>query len=319
MTITGFSGAFADQFQAEVIGPFQEANSGTKVTYTPATNSAELLAGLRTNTSKATYDLVIMDSSVSTTANSEGLFSKLDSSIVTSLGDLVDAAVIDEGYGPAITIDSLALIANPSVFDTLPDTWSALAGSTYKGQLALQIADTRGIALIAGLSKELGLDYKKSIDEQLAQMKKLAANAQTFAPQPNLYDAIRSGSVGAGVGWNARAQALHDESPKELIVQVPQGLGVAQISTINLVETSTKKDLAQKFVEFAISADSQQRMAEKAFYGSVNSTVKVSDTIDARTASTTGLLADDAPIDWAWIAPNYADWVQRIQREVIGG
>lgn len=319
LTVTGFSGAFADQFQAEVIDPFLKANPDAKVTYTPATNSSEILAGLRTSTSKATYDLVIMDSSVSTTANSEGLFDKLDTSIVTSLGDLVDAAVIDEGYGPAITIDSLALLANPSVFETLPDTWSALADSTYKGQLALQIADTRGIALIAGLSKELGLDYKTSIDDQLAELKKLAANAQTFAPQPNVYDAIRSGSVGAGVGWNARAQALHDETPEQLVVSVPQGLGVAQISTINLVATSQKKELAQQLIEFAIGSESQQRLAETAFYGSVNSTVKVSDEIDARTASTTGLLADDAPIDWAWIAPNYADWVQRIQREVIGG
>ncbi|GLY03793.1 extracellular solute-binding protein [Actinoplanes sp. NBRC 101535] len=319
LTITGFSGAFADQFQAEVIDPFQQANPGTKVTYTPATNSAELLAGLRTNTGKATYDLVIMDSSVSTTANAEGLFEKLDASIVTSLADLVDAAVIDAGFGPAITIDSLAFIANPAKFATLPSKWTALAEAQYKGQLALQIADTRGIALIAGLSKELGLDYKTSIDGQLAELKKFAANTQTFSPQPNIYDAIRSGSVGMGVGWNARAQALHDETPNELIVAVPTGLGVAQISTINLVKTSTRKDVAQKFVEFAIGAEAQKRLSESAFYGSVNKTVTVAEDINARTASTTGLLADAAPIDWNWIAPNYAGWVQRIQREVIGG
>lgn len=319
LTITGFSGAFADQFQAEVIDPFQDANPGTTVTYTPATNSAEILAGLRTNTSQATYDLVIMDSSVSTTANAEGLFGKLDTSIVTSFGDLVDAAVIDEGFGPAITIDSLAYIANPSIFSSVPDTWTAMSDSRYAGQLALQIADTRGIALIAGLSKELGVDYQDSIDAQLAKMQEFAANTQTFQPQPNVYDAIRSGSVGMGVGWNARAQALHDETPDQLIVAVPTGLGVAQISTINLVSTSTKKDVAQQFIEFAIGADAQQRLAESAFYGSVNSTVTVAADVDARTASTTGLLADPAPIDWAWIAPHYSDWVQRIQREVIGG
>lgn len=319
LTITGFSGPFADQIQSEVIEPFEAEHPDITVTYTPATNSAEMLAELRTNADRPTYDLVVIDSSVAVTANGEGLFAELDPSLVPNLDHLVDDAVIQEGFGPAITIDSLAYIYNPSIFDHAPASWGDLVAEQYAGQLALQIADTRGIALIAGLSKELGLDYHDGIDEQIAALAQIAPNVQTFQPQPNIYDAIRSGSAGLGVGWNARAQALHDETPEEIAVSVPQGGGVAQISTLNLVSTSEHAEAAQTFIDYAIGADAQQRLAEDGYYGPVNDTVDLAPEIAARTASAEGLLADAAPIDWAWISPHYSDWVQRIQREVIGG
>lgn len=319
INITGFSGAFADQFQAEVIDPFEDENPDITVVYTPAANSAEMLAELRTNTTRATNDLVIIDSSVAVTANQEGLFEELDPEIVTNLDDLVDDAVVEEGFGPAITIDSLAYVYNPSIFDAAPTTWEGMNDEQYAGQLALQIADTRGIALIAGLSKEMGLDYEDGIDAQLAELADIAPLVQTFQPQPNLYDAIRSGSAGLGVGWNARAQALSDETPDEIAVTVPEAAGVAQISTLNLVSTSEKKDAAQLFLNYAISAEAQQRLAEEAYYGPVNVNATLPDDIVDRVATEDGVLKDAATIDWAYIAPNYADWVQRIQREVIGG
>jgi putative spermidine/putrescine transport system substrate-binding protein len=319
INIAGFSGAFADQFQAEVIDPFEEEFPEISVVYTPAANSAELLAELRTNTTRATNDLVIIDSSVAVTANEEGLFEELDSDLVPNLADLVDDAVVQEGFGPAITIDSLAYVYNPSIFDEAPATWQGMNDEEYAGQLALQIADTRGIALIAGLSKEQGVDYQDGIDEQLAELADIAPLVQTFQPQPNIYDAIRSGSVGLGVGWNARAQALSDETPDSIAVSVPEAAGVAQISTLNLVATSEKKDAAQSFINYAISAEAQQRLAEEAYYGPVNVNAELPADLVDRVATEDGLLEDAAPIDWAWIAPNYADWVQRIQREVIGG
>lgn len=319
INITGFSGAFADQFQTEVIDPFEDEFPDISVVYTPAANSAEMLAELRTNTTRATNDLVIIDSSVAVTANEEGLFEELDTDLVPNLDELVDDAVVEEGFGPAITIDSLAYIYNPSIFDAAPSTWEGMNDEKYAGQLTLQIADTRGIALIAGLSKEMGLDYEDGIDEQIAELADIAPLVQTFQPQPNLYDAVRSGSVGLGVGWNARAQALSDETPDEIAVSVPKAAGVAQISTLNLVATSEKKEAAQVFLNYAISAEAQQRLAEEAYYGPVNENAVLPAELTDRVATEDGVLKDAAPIDWAYVAPNYSDWVQRIQREVIGG
>jgi len=319
INITGFSGAFADQFQTEVIDPFEDEFPDITVVYTPAANSAEMLAELRTNTTRATNDLVVIDSSVAVTANAEGLFEELDTDLVPNLDELVDDAVVEEGFGPAITIDSLAYVYNPTIFDEAPTTWQGMNNDEYAGQLTLQIADTRGIALIAGLSKEMGLDYEDGIDEQIAELSTIAPLVQTFQPQPNIYDAIRSGSVGLGVGWNARAQALHDETPEAISVSVPVDAGVAQISTLNLVATSEKKEAAQTFLNYAISAEAQQRLAEEAYYGPVNVNAELPAELTDRVATEDGLLKDAATIDWAWIAPNYAAWVQRIQREVIGG
>lgn len=319
LNVTGFSGAFADQFQETVIDPFIEANPGVTVNYQPSQNSAEMLAALRTNQSTATYDVVVIDSSVQLTANAEGLFAELDPADVPNLEQLIDTAIVDPGYGPALYIDSLAIIYNPGVVADPPSTWGGLADSAYDGQLVLQIADTRGIALIAGLAKELGLDYQDSIDPELEVLKEMAPYVQTWEPQPNLYDAIMSGGAGIGVGWNARAQALHDANEGQLDVVVPEGGGVAQISTINQVANSENPELAQEFIDFAIGEQAQQALAAEGFYGPVNQNVTLDDELTQRVASPEGLLADAAPIDWAWISPHYAEWTERIQREVIGG
>ncbi len=319
LNVTGFSGAFADQFQETVIDPFVEANPGVTVNYQPSQNSAEMLAALRTNQSTATYDVVVIDSSVQRTANSEGLFSELGPADVPNLEQLVDTAVVDPGYGPALYIDSLAIIYNPDIIAEPPSTWSGLADPAYDGQLVLQIADTRGIALIAGLAKELGLDYQDGIDPELEVLREMAPYVQTWEPQPNLYDAIMSGSAGIGVGWNARAQALHDANEGLLDVVVPEGGGVAQISTINQVANSENPELAQAFIDFAIGEQAQQALAAEGYYGPVNQNVTLDDELTERVASPDGLLADAAPIDWAWISPHYAEWTERIQREVIGG
>lgn len=318
LRVTGFSGAFADQFEELVLEPFSQ-ETGIEVTYTPATNSAEILAGLRANTNQPTYDLVVMDSSVATSANEEGLFAELDLDLFDAYDELVPEAVITEGYGPAVTIDSLTMAYNPGLIDAPPETWAGLADPEYDGEIALQIADTRGIALIAGLSKELGLDYEDGIDDQLAVMADIAQNAQTYEPQPNVYDAIRSGSVAIGLGWNARTQALSDETPDEIASFVPEGGGVAQISTLNLVSTSANPDEAQQLIDYAIGAEAQSALAEAGYYGPVNSTVTLPDDITPRVAVDGGLMTDAATIDWAWIAPHYAEWVERIQREVLIG
>ncbi|MFC4012944.1 extracellular solute-binding protein [Nonomuraea purpurea] len=319
LSVTGFSGAFADQFKTEVIDPFQKAHPDITVKYRPTTNSAEMLAGLRTNKARATDDIVIIDSSVQRTANEEGLFAKLTEQEVPNLANLVDEAVVQEGYGPALSIDSLAIVYNPSLVKTPPTTWQGLGDKQYAGQLVLQIADTRGIALIAGLSKEMGRNYQDGIDDQVGKLAAMAPNVQTFQPQPNIYDAIRSGSAAIGAGWNARAQSLHDQTPDQLAVAVPKGGGVAQISTINRVASSKKTEAANAFIDFAIGTEAQKGLAERGFYGPVDKRVALPDNLKSRVAAKDGLLADAAPIDWAWISPKYADWVQRIQREVIGG
>jgi putative spermidine/putrescine transport system substrate-binding protein len=315
----GFAGVFQDAFTAAVIEPFQTAHPDIRIDYQPVKNSAQVLAGLRSAKSRPTVDVALVDSSVAPTANQEGLFAKLDKEKVPNLGDLDPAAVDPDGYGPGLTFDSLSIIYDTRQVADPPTSWHDLWRPEFDGKLVLPIADTRGIALIRVLDEIAGADYRQTIDPAIARLKELAPTVQTWDPQPDIYTAVASGAAAIGVGWNARGQLFHDTTGGDVQAVLPAEGTVSQVNTINLVAGAPDAGAAQTFIDYALSPEAQQAFAEKAFYAPTNTKAKPGQDVLNRTAASPEQAAKEIELDWRWITPVYADWVDRIKREVIGG
>jgi len=321
VTFQGFAGVFQDAFTKAVIDPFQAKHPDIRINYQPVKNSAQVLAGLRSARSRPTVDIAIIDSSVAPTANKEGLFAKLDKKSVPNLADLDPAAVDPDGYGPGLTFDSLSIIYNTKQVATPPKSWEDLWKPEFNGKLVLPIADTRGIALIRVLDEIAGADYQKTIDPAIDRLKQLAPAVQTWDPQPDIYTAVASGAAAIGVGWNARGQLFHDTTGGDVQTVLPTEGTVSQVNTINLVANAPHTDAARTFIDYALGVDAQKAFAEAAFYAPTNT--KAKDALDPkvldRTAASPEQAAKAIDLDWRWITPVYADWVDRIKREVISG
>lgn len=321
VTFQGFAGVFQDAFTKAVIEPFQAEHPDIHINYQPVKNSAQVLAGLRSARSRPGVDVAIIDSSVAPTANKEGLFAKLDKDAVPNLADLDPAAVDPDGYGPGLTFDSLSIIYNTKQVSTAPTSWNDLWSPEFDGKLVLPIADTRGIALIRVLDKIANADYQQTIDPAIDRLKQLAPAVQTWDPQPDIYTAVASGAAAIGVGWNARGQLFHDTTGGDVQTVLPVEGTVAQVNTINLVANAPNTDAARTFIDYALGVDAQKAFAAAAFYAPTNT--KAKDALDQkvldRTAASPEQAAKEIDLDWRWITPVYADWVDRIKREVIGG
>jgi putative spermidine/putrescine transport system substrate-binding protein len=316
VTVVGFPGLFAEQFEELVIAPYEEANPGVDIVYEEQSTSAESIG--RVASSGGTYDLAIVDKSAQGGANEQGLFQQLDAARVPNLEHLVPEAESADGFGPSIYIDSLALLYNTEQVDEAPTQWSDLFDERYDGEVAVSIENAMGLSLLVGLSNDLGTDYQESIDPALEEMKQLGdGQALTFAPSPDAYTMVASGSATLSLGWYARGKDFAAENPSFDVV-VPEGSGVALTPTVNLVESAPEEEAALDFLDYAIGEEAQGALARDGFYGPVNANVELSAEELAASAAIDGGVLDGGIVpDWDFISQHTGDWTQRIKREVI--
>ena len=315
--VVGFSGVFADNYQKFIIEPFEAQFPGIDVTYEPSKNSAETLALLTLQKADPTVDVALVDVAVGIRAAQEGLSAPLDPAVVANLADAPDWARIEGDRSIAFSQDNLTILYNTQTVSEPPTSWNDLKDPKYEGRIAARLADTRGVILIPILNKMAGADYKDTIDPAIAAMNEFGPNVLTWDPAPDCYAVVQSGEVDLSICWNGRAQYLHDTQDGIIGIAAPIEGSIGQTNTINLVEGSKNVEAAQTFINYALSVEAQATFAEKSFYGPVNAKVELSEAVAQRIYGSKEAQAAQMTLDWPYIATVYADWIQRINREVI--
>ncbi|MDP4506748.1 ABC transporter substrate-binding protein [Nonomuraea turcica] len=319
ITVKGYSGIFQDVFQKSVIDRFQQKYPKIKVNFVGSANSAENLASLRATKNNPDTDVSIMDISTSGTGNQSGVFQPLDPAKVPNMADIDPRGKVAGNFGPALTFDSLVLLYNDSVTPA-PTKWDALWDPTYKGKVVVPAQpDIQGTGLMLIENSKAGGDYTKSVDQGIARLKQLAPNVQTWAPQPDSYTLVQSGTAALAVGWNARGQYYADESNGKLKVAIVDEDTIFQINTINLVKDAPSPAAAQTFVNYALSPESQASFTEAMYYAPTNTKAKPSADALKRTSLDPAKTADVLQVDWKQVAANREKWTQLWRREILAG
>jgi len=318
IVVMGYPGAFQDNYTKTVIEPFMKAHPGVKVIYNAAGNSAQMLGLLRAQKAKPEADAVIMDFSVSRVGNKEGLFEKFDAASVPNFADVYDEARMPDGWGPGITFDNLVMIYNAELVKPAPTGIKDLLDPANKGKIAFSPApNVIGIALQIVVDKHLGIDYKGTTDPAIETLKKIAPNVQTWQATPDNYTMAINGAISYGIGWNARAQLYSDKSDGKLKSIVMQDGGVLDMDTINLVAGARNKSATLAFIDYALSAEPQERLAQIMYYGPTNKKAKLAPELLARTSSAPATLQKMLPVDWDYVASVQDQWSDRWRREVV--
>lgn len=317
VTVIGFSGIFAENYEKFVIGAFEQQHPDIDVVFQPSKNSAETLALLTLQKADPTVDVALVDVAVGIKAAQDGIMAPLDASVVTNLADAPDWARLEGDRAIAFSQDNLTILYNTQTVSEPPTSWSDLKDPKYEGRIAARMADTRGVILIGILDKIAGADYKQTIDPAIAAMNEFGPNVLTWDPAPDCYAVVQSGEVDLSVCWNGRAQYLHDTQDGIIGIAAPKEGSIGQTNVIGLVEGSKHAEAAQLFINYALSAEAQATFAEKSFYGPVNAKVELSDAVASRIYGSQEARQAQSTLDWSYIATVYSDWIQRINREVI--
>ena len=309
--------AFQENYTAAVIAPFNKAGATNQAELLPASaGSAGMLGQLRTQKTDPQLDVVIMDTTTSALACTEGLVERLTPALVPEIAAL-DPQAVDGGCSPGVTFDHLVIAYNAKAVTPAPTSLAVLADPKWKGRLSVSAPpNIQALALTAVLSNANGGDWHKA-DGAFARLRAIAPNVQTFDPQPDGLTLIQNGTVDFATNWNARAQLFHERSQGLVGVMLPTEGTVLQINTISLVKGAPHRDAALAFIRYALAPAAQKAFTEALFYGPTNKEAQIRPDVAARTSAGAENRPRIVPVDWNEMVKLRDNWTQRWRREVI--
>lgn len=317
VNLIAYSGVWQDQYNAAVVEPFKAKYPEIKINYVSKRSSAEMLSALQGQKAKPSTDVAIMDNSVSTSGNKQGLFEKIDPAAIPNLANVPDKFQNKDGYGPVVMLDAVGLVYDTATFPTAPESWNVLWDPAYAGKINVNAPPSLlGLSLTAITSKMEGEDYTKSIDKAVARLKEMAPGVQTFAPNPDEYQSVITGQTVLGLGQNARGQFYSDQSNGKMGVTFPKEGTVYQINTVNLVKDAPHAAAAKTFIDYALSAEAQTAFAEKLFYAPSVTNAELPANVKDRVVPTDGSL-NIVPLDVDFLASARDTWTDTWKRQII--
>jgi putative spermidine/putrescine transport system substrate-binding protein len=319
INLLSYSGIWEEEYRAAVIDPFIAEYPDITVNYVAKRSSAEMLSALQAEKTRPSTDIAIMDVSVADSGNEQGLFAKFSESDVPNVANVADAFRNDDGYGPLVMLDSVAMLYDTDTFTTAPTSWDTLWDDEYAGRVNVVAAPSGlGINLTAITADMEGEDFTEGIEGATARLKELAPNVQSWAPNPDEYQSVITGQTVLGVGQNARGQYYADQSDGKLGVAIPTEGTVYQMNAINLLAEAPNSAAAKTFIDYALSPEAQAAFAGALFYAPSITNVELAPEVVDRIVHTDGSI-NIIPVDQKWLATVREEWTDIWKREIIGG
>lgn len=263
---------WCDHSDPNLLKPFEEAN-GVKVNVKEFEGTGAGLAIVE-QSQPGDWDIMVIDSIDVRRGVDKGLFAALpeDQLPVADLFPevLMDATTKFDGKRYGITekfgyntISYNNTKADPADMQTL----ATLLGDKYKGRIAIYdyYLPVMGMAAMAIGKKttELTEADLPAIKEVLLKMKK---NSKAVTDVVASQTALATGEVDILVGGGEWVTAgLARENPA-MDFTIPKEGGVLWSQSLAMFETSKKKDLALKFIQYVMSPEGQARLATSACY-----------------------------------------------------
>jgi spermidine/putrescine-binding protein len=260
---------------------FEEQNH-CKVTASYMGSSDELVAKLRGG-SAGNYDVISPSSDVATMLAATGLAAPLDltklpsySQLSPKLTSLPLVRVKGQVYGVPFMWGPDPMIYDTTVFAAPPETWNVLWDPKYKGKIAVwdDLSTVYMAAQVLGYDKpDPGQLYNLS-DEQLENVKKklLELKPQVrkmWSTGGELTNLFQNHEVVLAMGWPLMTNQLR-KSNYPAGETIPKENTTGWMDHLMITSASENKDLAYKFLEFMIQAQTQKKVTDVTGYTPAN-------------------------------------------------
>jgi putative spermidine/putrescine transport system substrate-binding protein len=317
LVLAAYGGSYEKKLKETVIPKF-EKEYGVKVTYITG-SSVDTVSKLQAQKDNPQIDVAVLDDGPQAQAKAFGLLAPLDESIVTNLKDVYDIAKDKDNIGVGTGIVTTGLAYNKEVFEQNGwepiKSWNDLANPKFKDQIVLpSIATTFGLHMLLMAASSNG-GSTENIEPGFEKMKEIAKNAVTFDKTADLSNYFLQGQTVASSWSDARVHILQDSGfPIEFVI--PEEGAPALISTISVVKDAPHAELAQKFVNFALSEEAQVEFAHGVFSGPVNKNTKLDGDIAKKVIYGEDQIAKLVKVDWEYVNEKRAEWTERANKEI---
>jgi len=314
----GGSGGSTEKLFKERLIPAFEAKTGAKVVYVSG-NSTDILAKLQAQKGKQELSVALIDDGPMYQAVGQGLCAKLDDA--GTMKELYPTARMTGGKSVGIGFIATGLAYNKDVFAKhgwkAPTSWNDLADPKYRQKVVIPpITNGYGLLTLLMMARLHG-GGENNIDPGFDVMTtKVAPNVLAWEPSPGkMAQMLQTGEAALAVWGNGRVQAVIDQGAPVDFVYPKEGAVVIMVAGC-AVEGAPQPKLAQDFMQFVVSADTQAALAHDLGWGPVNRNAKVPPDVAKK------VVFGPEKVN-ALIAPNYdivnakrAEWTARWNRAV---
>ncbi|MDR1950349.1 MAG: ABC transporter substrate-binding protein [Spirochaetaceae bacterium] len=293
-----------------------EKQYNCKILVDETAGNADRLNKIAAQRNNPEIDIALMSDSFAAIANRDGLFEKLDPSIVSNLNSIYDFAKNKDGYGPVYSVVRYGIIYDADEIKEAPTSYLDLFNGKYNGLISLpDMASTAGPYLLIALAETLG----GSQENVEAAFKLLSDNkrniVQFYTTSSEVQTAFTTGEIAVTVFMDMNVPTLRAAGVNALWVEPREGTFSAA-STINVVKNCPNPRLAQLFVNYILSDPVQNNVAAILSEAPVNKNAGMPEDKKAYLVYGEKAVSGLRVFDWSFIDSRKASWLERFQKEV---
>lgn len=263
-----------------IISGFEE-KYGVKINPTYFGSSDELLAKLKSG-GGGTYDIISPSGDLAGLLVKSDMLEPIETKDYKNYGDINENLISDEVkkdgkiYGVPYVWGPNYLIYDADVIKEAPTSWSVFGDSAYKGKTSL--SDDINNIYIAGQLLGLNKGNKSAIynmnEEQLQQAKQTLLEwkpqiRKYWATGGELNDLFANKEVTLALGWPLTVKQVNDTG-RNLKWTIPKEGTTGWMDHLMIVKGSKNKELAELYLDYAISPEIQAKTAEVTNYTPAN-------------------------------------------------
>ena len=244
----------------------------------------------------------------------------IDTSVVTSLDHLYDFALDANGYGPCYSLCRYGIMYNADALEQLglepPTSYQDLFDDKYAGMVALpDMTSTAGPYMLVAMAEAMG-GSQEDVTPAMTLMQEKKDNINIwYTASSDVVNAFTTGEANITVFMDINMPGLMESGLNMVWVDAEEG-SFAAPATINVVKGCQNPELAQLFVEYMISDETQSKVAEAMNEAPVNKNATMPDELKTYLAFGEDAMSSLKEFDETYISQAKEEWIDTFQRTV---
>lgn len=309
----GFNG---EKLESILLAPFRE-QCGCEIVFETG-NNGERLNKLQIRNGGG-VDVAYFSDSYSQQGIELGLFQKFDRSKVPNIEGIYDLAQDPQGgYGPAYTIGRVGIVYDESKVTTPITSWNDLWREDLASSLSLPgITTTAGPMVVLKAGEHAGVDAYADPDAAFAALEELRPNVvKNYNTGSEMINLFSTGEISAAIAQDFTLAQIQAAVPTVKWADLKEG-SIATLNTVNIPKGAAEPELAYQFINFLLSPEMQQKLAEEGVDAPVNTSVELTPEQASLWTYGADVIAGLQRLDYAKLNAAKTAWVDR-WNEIFG-
>lgn len=297
-----------------------ESTYNCTIVVDPTSGNGDRLNKLMAEKNDPTADVALLTKSFAEVGVQSDLFEKVDTSVVTSLGNLYGFAQDKNGYGPCYSVCRYGIMYNADALETAgveaPTSYQDLFDDKYAGMVALpDMTSTAGPYILVAMAEAMG-GSQEDVSPAMTLMQEKKDNIDLwYSASSDVVTAFTTGEAAITVFMDINMPGLIDSGLNMVWTDAAEG-SFAAPATVNVVKNCKNPELAQLFVEYLISDATQSKIAEAMNEAPVSKNATMPEELKTYLAFGEDAIGALKEFDESYITNAKADWIDTFQRTV---